>query len=143
MLLGAIAAESTRVAGEAQTRTLLFAVLNRLHLMPYFADAGQTNKDLRKIGHLCGYGLLALGTAQVWSSLLLRSGRRSWRQVAPGAAMLAVACTALVGSLDEWHQSYLPGRTSSVLDVLIDTLGAAVFVGLYVLIATARRRRLA
>jgi VanZ family protein len=29
--------------------------------------------------------------------------------------------TCLVASLDEWHQSYLPTRTGTVRDVILDT----------------------
>ena len=32
--------------------------------------------------------------------------------------------TAVVGSLDEWHQSFHPNRTASVWDVLLDCSGA-------------------
>jgi VanZ family protein len=29
--------------------------------------------------------------------------------------------TSIVASLDEWHQSYLPSRTGTVHDVVLDT----------------------
>ena len=32
--------------------------------------------------------------------------------------------TALVASCDEWHQTFLPNRTGSVWDVLLDCCGA-------------------
>ena len=35
-------------------------------------------------------------------------------------------CTLLVGIVDEWHQIYLPGRTSSFGDVAADAVGAAL-----------------
>ena len=34
---------------------------------------------------------------------------------------LAVLGTALVASLDEWHQSFLPSRTGRWQDVVLDT----------------------
>jgi len=40
-------------------------------------------------------------------------------------ASIAVFGTALVASLDEWHQSYLPTRTGTVHDVFLDT-GAGI-----------------
>jgi VanZ family protein len=43
------------------------------------------------------------------------------------ATALSISFTFLVGSLDEWHQSIIPGRTSCCRDVLIDTCGALVF----------------
>ena len=38
--------------------------------------------------------------------------------------LLAMLGTAAIASCDEWHQSFLPNRTSSVRDVLIDCTGA-------------------
>lgn len=32
--------------------------------------------------------------------------------------------TALVASLDEWHQTYLPSRTGTIWDVVLDSLAA-------------------
>jgi VanZ family protein len=42
----------------------------------------------------------------------------------PEDAFLALLGTALVASCDEWHQSYLPNRTGSPWDVLLDCCGA-------------------
>jgi VanZ family protein len=33
-----------------------------------------------------------------------------------------------MASLDEWHQSFLPNRTSSPTDVLIDCCGATMLI---------------
>jgi len=38
-------------------------------------------------------------------------------------AALAVACTAAYGALDEWHQSFVPGRHASWADVAADAAG--------------------
>jgi len=37
-----------------------------------------------------------------------------------------VAISAAVAGLDEWHQLFVPSRTASPMDVLIDTIGAAL-----------------
>ena len=37
---------------------------------------------------------------------------------------IAVAATILVASADEFHQTFLPNRTGSLSDVLLDTAGA-------------------
>jgi len=57
------------------------------------------------------------------------------------AAGLAVWSVFGVACLDEWHQSVLPGRTSSVGDVLLDTFGAILF-NVILLVVLARRRRM-
>lgn len=48
--------------------------------------------------------------------------------MAPGARryLAAWGLAVLYGLSDEWHQSFVPGRTPDVLDVLTDATGAAV-----------------
>jgi VanZ family protein len=70
-----------------------------------------------KVVHFCIYGLLA--------TLVCRAGR-GWR-----AAAWALLATSAFGATDEWHQSFVPGRSCDVFDWLADTSGAALAVGLY------------
>jgi hypothetical protein len=42
------------------------------------------------------------------------------------ALAVAVGLAVLYGVSDEWHQSFVPGRSPDALDVLADGLGAAV-----------------
>lgn len=64
----------------------------------------------------------------VLSFLCLRgfvwNGKPSTRIIALAAAGLA----ALYGATDEWHQSYIPSRTSDIDDWIADTLGALIVV---------------
>ena len=83
---------------------------------------------VRKTAHFTEYGILAL--------LLWRARRRSietsekpWRWSQAG---IALAATVLFAITDEWHQSFVPSRQGSLLDVLIDSAGAtAALVGLW------------
>jgi len=73
--------------------------------------------NLDKIVHALVFGLLAF--------LLLRSLRafdfaRDWR-VLLGVGLIVT----IIGVLDEWMQSMVPGRTASLMDVLADGLGVA------------------
>ncbi len=43
---------------------------------------------------------------------------------------LALLGTVLVASWDEWHQTYLPNRTGSPYDVLLDCCGAAAMIAM-------------
>jgi VanZ family protein len=70
-----------------------------------------------KIAHFSVYGLLA--------TLLVRLGQR------PRAIALALLFTSLYGVSDEWHQSYVPGRSSEFADWCADTLGGALAIALY------------
>ena len=73
--------------------------------------------DFDKIAHFSVYGLLA--------TLLVRLGRR------PRAVWLALLATSLYGASDEWHQSFVPGRSCEFGDWLADTLGGALALTLY------------
>jgi VanZ family protein len=71
---------------------------------------------------------------------------RAWWMTLPRAgflldAVLALLGTAMVASLDEFHQSFLPNRTGIPSDVLLDCCGAAVLLLLYFLLRTLRSKR--
>jgi VanZ family protein len=70
---------------------------------------------LRKLGHAAGYLALTL--------LLLRALRRSGAAVALSVAVGAALAYAIS---DEWHQSFVPGRTATARDVAIDGIGIAL-----------------
>ncbi|WJQ00212.1 VanZ family protein [Geobacillus stearothermophilus] len=75
------------------------------------------NYIVRKLAHLSVFGLLAV---LVWEALY------PWRFAMISAWVFAVICVCL----DEWHQSFQPGRTSLLSDVVIDACraGIALFV---------------
>lgn len=84
------------------------------------------------LGHFLGY--LVLG---ILGYMSLRSGRSR------GAALaLALLLCSAYGVSDEFHQSFVPGRTPDVVDWGVDTLGAAVGAALALLMTkwAARRR---
>jgi VanZ family protein len=91
---------------------------------------------IRKSGHFIEYF--------VFSLLLLRSiraGRRGSHLTWAVATIALVACWA---ALDEFHQSFVPGRTAAVSDVLLDTTGgiaAQLAVGLILLWRKVRAKR--
>lgn len=51
-----------------------------------------------------------------------------------------VLCAALAG-LDEFHQTFVPGRSGSLSDVLVDLLGGVCFLLLWALVHFIRTRR--
>ncbi|MGH7162687.1 MAG: VanZ family protein, partial [Planctomycetota bacterium] len=67
--------------------------------------------------HVPAYSLLAW----LWWRSFRARGSRPARAAAFGAAL---ACG--YGILDEAHQAFVPGRTASVTDALLDALGAAI-----------------
>ena len=44
---------------------------------------------------------------------------------------IALLAVPLIGTLDEWHQLYIPGRNASVWDWATDVVGAGVAVYVY------------
>jgi VanZ family protein len=95
-----------------------------------FPQMSQVNVEkfhhlFRKCGHLAEYAILAL--------LLWRASSQSknlppqpWPRV---RKTLLIVC--LYAATDEFHQSFVPTRTSLVSDVFIDTTGGAI--GLFAL----------
>jgi VanZ family protein len=74
---------------------------------------------VRKAAHVSVYGILGGLAFYSWRSTLPGRGRWALRWSA-----LALAMTVLAATLDEFHQSFVPSRTSSPVDVLIDFTGA-------------------
>ena len=89
---------------------------------------------LRKLGHFTEYALLAF--------LLWRALRTSWIGKANG--VIAATCfglAALFAASDEFHQSFVPTRTPSPRDVLIDCIGAAFAIAICWAASRAAERR--
>lgn len=59
-----------------------------------------------------------------------------WLWARPGRPWQALLLASLYGAVDEWHQSWVPGRSSDSWDWLADTAGAGLLAGL----AAARQR---
>jgi VanZ family protein len=70
---------------------------------------------IRKCGHFIEYFVLSLLILRG-----IRAGRHGTRLAWAAVAILLVAGYA---ALDEFHQSFVPGRTAAISDVLLDTSG--------------------
>jgi VanZ family protein len=92
---------------------LIFYASSRSHVVA----PGITRMD-DKFGHFAVYGLLG--------TLVCRLGRGGW-----WPAVSALVVVSAYGASDEWHQSFVPGRSSDVRDWIADTVGAAVAITLY------------
>ena len=73
---------------------------------------------VRKSLHLSGYGLLGYLDFRA-----VRGPRTGWTL---RWSAIAVVLAVVIASLDEWHQSHVPGRTGVGSDVVIDCCGAMV-----------------
>jgi len=96
-------------------------------LFPHISDHAlyRVIFGVRKVAHLTEYAILGL---LVWRVLRkpVRNDPRpwEWRQ-----ARLALVLVILYAASDEFHQAFVPTRQASVVDVLIDTSGAALGLG--------------
>ena len=92
---------------------------------------------IRKSGHFLGYGGIGLTWLRAWRMTLPRCGFLKH-------SALALLGTALMAGADEYHQSFLPNRTGSPRDVLLDCCGAIVMLMVaHILVRLFRPGRLA
>ena len=135
--IAVIALESTEMMGADHTSGPLRVVWQAIFGLVTDGRWEVIHHYIRKSGHFLGYGLIGLA----WL--------RAWRMSFPRATFLtdltlAMVGTALIASTDEFHQSFLPNRTSSPWDVLLDCTGAFVLQMLfYAIVRTLRPKRLA
>ena len=131
--LGLIVAESSNFGSAENTGRFLYPILHSL-LGVTRAQFPLWQHVIRKTGHFVGYFTLSL--------LLFRS----WRATFPFGvswtiqwARISFFMTALVASLDDWHQFYLPSRTGTLQDILLDSTAALVAQILLFLFLRSRR----
>ncbi|MCD6388808.1 MAG: VanZ family protein [Desulfobulbaceae bacterium] len=103
---------------------IIFFLSHQPHLS---LDLEVSHQD--KIFHAIAYGVLAASTLFA----VLPPGRRVLRS--RSRLMLTglgvVLFCMFYGISDEFHQSFIPGRESSLLDVAADTAGAVIVVSLW------------
>jgi len=107
----------------------MMALIFALSAMPSGSeDHGVLYVIVRKLAHVSEYALLL---ALWWRALDTRVS--DWRALA-----FALGIVILYAIADEWHQTFVNGRTGRPLDVGIDLVGA---LGATALIARRRPRR--
>jgi VanZ family protein len=79
---------------------------------------------IRKMAHVSEYAVLSL--------LIVRALAETTRQARfAGPASIALLISGAFAASDEFHQSFVPSRTSSVRDVMIDITGAIFGITIY------------
>lgn len=121
--IGVIVAESTATMSADNTSRWLYPLWVHLFGPVTQARWEVIHHYLRKTGHFCGYGAISLTFYHGWSYMLRQRGW-AWLERFRQSALLALLCTLVLASWDEWHQSLLPGRGSSPRDVFLDCCGA-------------------
>lgn len=92
------------------------AVIFFLSAQPHLPDLAPGLPGVEEIGgHLLAYGVLAV---LFWWALR-GTGTRT-------PATWALLAAILYGATDELHQHFVPGRTATVEDLLVDLIGASL-----------------
>jgi VanZ family protein len=112
-----IAIESSALLSAHNTSRILYPLLH------YFFGLDWDRFEIwhfyiRKSGHVIGYGTLSILLFRAWRATLPALGAVTWTF---RWANIAILGTALVASLDEWHQTFIPSRTGTIRDVVLDT----------------------
>lgn len=118
---------STRAFSAEQTSRFIFPLLRWLLPHATTETLALLHGLLRKCGHLTEYFIFSLLVLRG-----VRGGRPGWR-LAWGVAVVLIA--AGYAALDEFHQSFVPERTASPWDLLLDSAGAVIaqfFAWIYV-----------
>ena len=136
-----IALESTAAMSANNTSEWLYPYWVRFFGPISTAHWAEVHHLIRKTGHFVGYGVVSMAFFYSWRQTLLRMAVKHWT-LWRRASVLAVLCTLLIAILDEYHQSFLPSRTSSPLDVCIDLSGAIAAQLLLLLIIQLFARRI-
>jgi VanZ family protein len=121
---------STDVLSAEHTSRFLVPFLRWLDPQISWNAIRQIHFAVRKLGHLTEYAILA---ALLWRALRVSLIGTRWK-----AAGLAFLFAVGYAFFDEFHQSFIPSRTSSIDDVAIDTCGALCAIAICLLFAQRR-----
>jgi VanZ family protein len=124
--IAVIMTESTQSFGLAETSGPLRHLWESL-FGPVSSDAkwAHIHFGIRKLGHMLGYGLLGVVLFRA-AFLTLRERWTSYLNAWLSCTAFALVGVLAVAATDETHQLFLPGRTGTWIDVLIDFAGATI-----------------
>lgn len=86
---------------------------------------GEANIPVRKLAHMTEFGLLYMLTYKTLFEAKLKALDNS--KILP---LTSFVLTVGYAALDEWHQSFVPGRSSQFTDVLVDATGTLIALSL-------------
>ena len=133
-----IAIESSALLSAHNTSRFLYPLLHFLFNLDWehFQD---WHFYMRKGGHVVGYAILSILLFRAWRATLASMSFTTWTL---RWATLALLGTAIVASLDEWHQSFIPSRTGRWQDVVLDTCaGLAAQLAIFLWWSMRRRKQ--
>ena len=129
----AISMFSTHYFTSENTASIFVPILRWLFPSLSLETINSLHHIVRKSAHVTEYFILSL--------LLLRGIRGGRSGLRLAWALVTIAIVFAYASLDEFHQSFVPGRTAAFSDVLIDTSGGALAQAVAALMALRAGRR--
>src|SRR6267154_2628465 len=115
--------ESTDFFSSQNTGSMLYALLTHFLGQIDIYKFLVFHHYLRKTGHVVGYGMLGLLLLRGWRATLDQDHSKLGHTV-----LLSWLGTAFVASMDEWHQSYIPSRTGTWRDAVLDSVAGLIFL---------------
>jgi VanZ family protein len=139
LAIAVICVESTGTFSAQNTSSWLRPVLQ--NVFGAFTDSGwdSFHHHLRKTGHFVGYGTVGFTFLRAWLYTIGQRGPMSLLSWRVESSILAILSTAIVASCDEFHQTFLPSRTGTPIDVMLDTAGACTLCLMVWLVCWSRR----
>lgn len=119
------------------------------HVVPGYQDMSEKRQEklvleldhpIRKGAHMTEYGVLAL----LLLGAVANYHKDRFALVPKNAKVdyfIAFVLTALYAASDEFHQTFVSGRSGQPLDVLIDSFGAIIFLIICYMIASYVNKR--
>lgn len=89
-----------------------------LKIVPGLAENPYTHLIIRKLAHGCEYVILSL--------LIVNLEYQINNKINIKTIIIAIVGSFLYACTDEWHQTFVSGRSGNIVDVGIDTLGATI-----------------
>jgi len=126
--IGLIALESTDSFSAQNTGTMLYSLLTHLFGALDFRTFSVFHHYLRKTGHFVGYGMLSVLLLRGWRATFGHTMAFLFRPFLFRATLLSWLGTVFVATMDEWHQSYIPSRTGTWRDVVLDSAAGLAFL---------------
>jgi VanZ family protein len=116
---GVIFFMSTRTFGASFSNRLLRDILAILHLEVSHHTFYYLATGFRKLGHFTEYAIFSIFLYYAVGD----DHRSAWN---PRKALACILLAGLYSLTDEFHQRFVPGRGSSIVDCGFDTIGATL-----------------
>ena len=120
ILIAAIIFVLSASSSDDSNRQSGFIVNAIAFLFPNLKDADFLVTFVRKSAHFTEYALLGYFTARAF-------------KLSQKSPLFSILVCAIYAATDEFHQSFVSGRSAEVKDVALDTIGASFGVGIYLL----------